>query len=616
MEDTPEGMVPQQLTELLENGYSYCQVDKAPGFDCSQVGESPEGTNEWMQMPMHSFILELPAPKNRQNTNFNDRKIGAGSGVSLWQPITAWLALLKGLWFSPPPGLPLTGGVVSMPPLWKSLTSVSQILHCADSTLLASKCIKLLNDLFRRRFDHGRSRVIEAAQETGITVRLMPAPEPSLHFETSRNFPTGHSMNHLLLKSRIYEDRTSSLEQLQTMQQVDKARDVWDTLHDDRYLNEPKSLYLEKEYIRLSGRKQTQLPLLYPLTIGCMKEQVTLHPDNDADTDPTSAQQPSGSSQLSSTNCGVPMEPLWRLPFKRTVPGVGSVPTHVVRLFPDCRSEEDGDSRATEPELFRQDEIKHVDFTFPFPSMMKPQILVVRHLLNAFMTKRHCLSESPTGTGKTLALLSAALAYTDWCRRRGVAVPKIFYLTRTHSQINQTIAEYRRCGWRVKMTVLGSRQRSCPYTVLDGVGNQVDHWCRSGRKAVENLRKSIMKCDTMERTVIELEDSVRSCSDPGAEALLGFLDLPAVASRLAYLTDLALAGRSEGQSEPEVKRQKRVLPGETRCGRSSDILPVEVPEPQFMATFRIQVTYQMMLRRYGLSSKISSSSLEIKFNII
>jgi regulator of telomere elongation helicase 1 len=119
-----------------------------------------------------------------------------------------------------------------------------------------------------------------------------------------------------------------------------------------------------------------------------------------------------------------------------------------------------------------------VEFPFdPYPS----QVDYMDKVLEALSTGNNALLESPTGTGKTLCLLCATLAWQSHEKRTkpvkmsiGYNLPSqpnvtfagpnskiIIYASRTHSQLTQVINELRRSGYTPKMTIMASREQLC-----------------------------------------------------------------------------------------------------------------------------------------------------------
>ncbi|KFK42398.1 hypothetical protein AALP_AA2G251000 [Arabis alpina] len=131
--------------------------------------------------------------------------------------------------------------------------------------------------------------------------------------------------------------------------------------------------------------------------------------------------------------------------------------------------------------------IRGIDVDFPFEAYPS-QITYMDRVIESLQNKCHALLESPTGTGKTLCLLCATLAWRkslgSFSTRKdqkksdfpwtdsdelmsqsggggGGGFPTIVYASRTHSQLRQVIKELKRCSYRPKMMMLGSREQLC-----------------------------------------------------------------------------------------------------------------------------------------------------------
>ena len=100
--------------------------------------------------------------------------------------------------------------------------------------------------------------------------------------------------------------------------------------------------------------------------------------------------------------------------------------------------------------------VEGIKIGWPYPSIMTPQRKMAIHLIKALKNSRHVVLESPTGTGKSAAILCSVLA---WHRHhsagRGRGAPnsdgkpvRIVYCSRTHSQVTQMVASLRRTPYR------------------------------------------------------------------------------------------------------------------------------------------------------------------------
>ncbi|XP_071712250.1 regulator of telomere elongation helicase 1 homolog [Rutidosis leptorrhynchoides] len=132
--------------------------------------------------------------------------------------------------------------------------------------------------------------------------------------------------------------------------------------------------------------------------------------------------------------------------------------------------------------------IRGIDVEFPFEAY-DCQIVYMEKVIQSLQDRSNALLESPTGTGKTLCLLCATLAWRkslgefstgrsavrsnssqeskglfsdgSSSQTEGSSLPTIVYTSRTHSQIRQVIQELKRTVYRPKMVVLGSREQLC-----------------------------------------------------------------------------------------------------------------------------------------------------------
>ncbi|KAA3478611.1 Regulator of telomere elongation helicase 1 [Gossypium australe] len=128
--------------------------------------------------------------------------------------------------------------------------------------------------------------------------------------------------------------------------------------------------------------------------------------------------------------------------------------------------------------------LRGIDVDFPFEAY-DCQLVYMEKVIEALQKRSNALLESPTGTGKTLCLLCATLAWrkslggfsTGSSQRKSEFHgsqsdvgssesqssnhPTIVYTSRTHSQLRQVVQELRRSNYRPKMVVLGSREQLC-----------------------------------------------------------------------------------------------------------------------------------------------------------
>lgn len=97
------------------------------------------------------------------------------------------------------------------------------------------------------------------------------------------------------------------------------------------------------------------------------------------------------------------------------------------------------------------------------------QVKLIQDVISTINQKKMAIVSSPTGTGKTLSLLCALTSFVKKptqeenlfelfsCTNR----TKIYYCSRTHSQLSQVVSELKSCTHQYKSVVLGSRRVYC-----------------------------------------------------------------------------------------------------------------------------------------------------------
>lgn len=131
-----------------------------------------------------------------------------------------------------------------------------------------------------------------------------------------------------------------------------------------------------------------------------------------------------------------------------------------------------------------------VEVEFPFAEPLAPQRQVMEGVVRAILKRECALLESPTGTGKTQALLSASLAAQRYLQEKGEPVGKIIFATRTIGQVRQLPAELRKNPYMALSAPLASRSHYCTNEAINSLPNhKLSNECRKMGRLVERLRK-------------------------------------------------------------------------------------------------------------------------------
>ena len=134
----------------------------------------------------------------------------------------------------------------------------------------------------------------------------------------------------------------------------------------------------------------------------------------------------------------------------------------------------------------------------PYPN----QKLYMEKVIEACKNNTIAGLESPTGTGKTLCLLCASLAYLKYERERlinerrnnfdvmdnteKIRQPIIYYTSRTHAQLSNAIQELQKTCYRPRNSIISSREQMCVNELIKGFhGHSLNMKCQFLQKKGE-----------------------------------------------------------------------------------------------------------------------------------
>ncbi|CAF0756572.1 unnamed protein product [Rotaria sp. Silwood1] len=156
---------------------------------------------------------------------------------------------------------------------------------------------------------------------------------------------------------------------------------------------------------------------------------------------------------------------------------------------------------------------------FPFEAY-QCQLDYMKAVVECLMKGQNGILESPTGTGKTLSLLCASLAWLEQYKIHNSdsneAPVQIIYASRTHSQLAQVVKEFKSTDYnRMKITVLGSRDQLCIHPEVKNLENSSDKIsvCREKvhrKTCLFHRNFEISKPDIIKLPPMDIEDLVKA----------------------------------------------------------------------------------------------------------
>jgi regulator of telomere elongation helicase 1 len=102
------------------------------------------------------------------------------------------------------------------------------------------------------------------------------------------------------------------------------------------------------------------------------------------------------------------------------------------------------------------EEVAGIKVKMPFKPY-EAQVRTMEVILRCLENRESGLVESPTGTGKSLSILCACLAWLSQTKNK----PRVYVCSRTHKQIDQLIGQLKKLAYTPKTSVLAGRTHMC-----------------------------------------------------------------------------------------------------------------------------------------------------------
>eukprot|EP00792_Barthelona_sp_PAP020_P012700 TRINITY_DN7474_c0_g1_i1.p1 TRINITY_DN7474_c0_g1~~TRINITY_DN7474_c0_g1_i1.p1 ORF type:complete len:935 (-),score=200.49 TRINITY_DN7474_c0_g1_i1:186-2990(-) len=167
--------------------------------------------------------------------------------------------------------------------------------------------------------------------------------------------------------------------------------------------------------------------------------------------------------------------------------------------------------------VVRCDNGTQIKIEFPFQPY-EQQYGYIGELTKSIIEKKHSLLESPTGTGKSLMILTSILGCQDYLNRESQFNSNLRYraiiLSRTHTQIQQFLKELKHLEKTPTVTVLAARKHYCVWKkmIKEGLYN-INQRCTHAQDSCPYFQGFKLRGLSQQpsKTFTDIEDFVTDC---------------------------------------------------------------------------------------------------------